>query len=125
MILARTASLLSRSSGRRTVAASLLNTNARAKTMSRHEKSFSFSGTSDLSCDQKRNIVPLDPFQSNVGVSTCFNPARQLSTAASAAYDQSVDTFPSLIIGANGNIEPQGSFAEAQAQVSPCNELIC
>ena len=41
-----------------------------------------------------------------------------MSTAATAAYDQSVDVFPSLIIGANGSIEPQGSFAEAQAQVS-------
>ena len=43
---------------------------------------------------------------------------RTMSTAATAAYDQSVDVFPSLIIGANGSIEPQGSFAEAQAQVS-------
>ena len=41
-----------------------------------------------------------------------------MSTAATAAYDQSVDVFPSLIIGANGSIDPQGSFAEAQAQVS-------
>ena len=43
---------------------------------------------------------------------------RNMSTAATAAYDQSVDVFPSLIIGANGSIDPQGSFAEAQAQVS-------
>ena len=43
---------------------------------------------------------------------------RTMSTAATAAYDQSVDVFPSLIIGANGSIEPLGSFAEAQAQVS-------
>ena len=43
---------------------------------------------------------------------------RTMSTAATAAYDQSVDVFPSLIIGANGSIDPQGSFAEAQAQVS-------
>jgi len=34
---------------------------------------------------------------------------------ASAAYDQSVESFPSLIIGSNG-LSPQGSFAEAQAQ---------
>lgn len=56
---------------------------------------------------------------------------RTMSIAATAAYDQSVDVFPSLIIGANGSIEPQGSFAEAQAQVSwqeiaffcsPCGE---
>jgi len=40
------------------------------------------------------------------------------TAAATSAYDQSVDVFPSLIIGANGAIEPQGSFAEAQAQVS-------
>jgi len=46
-------------------------------------------------------------------------PDRTMSTAtATAAYDQLVDVFPSLIIGANGSIAPQGSFAEAQAQVS-------
>eukprot|EP00568_Trieres_chinensis_P003502 CAMPEP_0183301918 /NCGR_PEP_ID=MMETSP0160_2-20130417/7882_1 /TAXON_ID=2839 ORGANISM="Odontella Sinensis, Strain Grunow 1884" /NCGR_SAMPLE_ID=MMETSP0160_2 /ASSEMBLY_ACC=CAM_ASM_000250 /LENGTH=609 /DNA_ID=CAMNT_0025464623 /DNA_START=103 /DNA_END=1932 /DNA_ORIENTATION=+ len=42
--------------------------------------------------------------------------ARGLSSAATAAYDQSVDVFPSIVIGANGSIEPQGSFAEAQAE---------
>ena len=46
-------------------------------------------------------------------------PDRTMSTAtATAAYDQLVDVFPSLIIGANGSIAPQGPFAEAQAQVS-------
>ena len=40
------------------------------------------------------------------------------TSTATAAYDQLVDVFPSLIIGANGSIAPQGSFAEAQAQVS-------
>ena len=39
------------------------------------------------------------------------------SAAASAAYAQSVDTFPSIVIGSKGSISPQGSFAEAQAQV--------
>ena len=47
------------------------------------------------------------------------SPDRTMSTStATAAYDQLVDVFPSLIIGANGSIAPQGSFAEAQAQVS-------
>lgn len=36
---------------------------------------------------------------------------------ATAAYDQTVDIFPSLVIGANGRIEPVGSFAEVQAEV--------
>jgi hypothetical protein len=37
--------------------------------------------------------------------------------AATAAYDQTVETFPSIVIGPNKSIVPQGSFAEAQAQV--------
>jgi len=45
------------------------------------------------------------------------NNGRFLSTAATAPYDHSTnDVFPSLIVGANGSIEPRGSFAEAQAQ---------
>lgn len=43
--------------------------------------------------------------------------ARLKSTAATSTYDQSIDTFPSIIIGPDRSIEPQGSFAEAQAQV--------
>ena len=43
---------------------------------------------------------------------------RSLSSAATATYDQSVESFPSIVIGANGSIVPQGSFAETQAQVS-------
>lgn len=39
------------------------------------------------------------------------------AAAATAAYDQSVETFPSIVIGPNKTIVPQGSFAEAQAQV--------
>lgn len=38
------------------------------------------------------------------------------SVAATAAYDQTVDVFPSIVIGPNKTIVPQGSFAEAQAQ---------
>jgi len=40
---------------------------------------------------------------------------RSKSTAA-ATYDQSIDSFPSIVIGPNGSIIPQGSFAEAQAE---------
>lgn len=40
------------------------------------------------------------------------------STApATASYDLSVDSFPSIVIGPDRVITPQGSFAEAQAQV--------
>ena len=42
---------------------------------------------------------------------------RKKSTAVSATYDQSIDSFPSIVIGPNGTIIPQGSFAEAQAEV--------
>jgi hypothetical protein len=43
--------------------------------------------------------------------------SRYKSLAVSAAYDQSIETFPSIVIGPNGTIIPQGSFAEAQAEV--------
>ena len=42
---------------------------------------------------------------------------RVFSTAASATHEQSVNLFPSIVIGAN-TLSPQGSFAEAQAHVS-------
>eukprot|EP00980_Cylindrotheca_fusiformis_P019825 scaffold6966_cov112-Cylindrotheca_fusiformis.AAC.3 len=43
--------------------------------------------------------------------------SRLMSSVATAAYDQSIQTsFPSLVIGPDRAIEPQGSFAEAQAQ---------
>lgn len=34
-----------------------------------------------------------------------------------AMYNQSVDAFPSIVIGPDKTIVPQGPFAEAQAQV--------
>jgi quinolinate synthase len=37
------------------------------------------------------------------------------SSAATAPYNQSVDYFPSLIIGADRSLQPLGSFAQAQA----------
>jgi hypothetical protein len=43
------------------------------------------------------------------------------STAqATAAYGQTVTSFPSIVIGPDRSILPQGSFAEAQAQVGFC-----
>jgi hypothetical protein len=46
---------------------------------------------------------------------------RSNSTAAATAtatYNQSIhQPFPSIVIGPERSIEPQGSFAEAQAQV--------
>ncbi|KAL3940955.1 MAG: hypothetical protein SGBAC_004608 [Bacillariaceae sp.] len=43
--------------------------------------------------------------------------SRLMSSAATAAYDQSIQSdFPSLVISANNSVEAQGSFAEAQAQ---------
>lgn len=43
---------------------------------------------------------------------------RYASSSPAAAYNQTVDAFPSIVIGSNGKISPQGPFAEAQAQVS-------
>jgi quinolinate synthase len=57
---------------------------------------------------------------------TTINTSR-FSTAAtaSAPYDQSVDIFPSLIIGADRSLQPVGSFAESQATfLSPDPESV-
>ena len=54
---------------------------------------------------------------SSADIWTPLQLRRHKSTAASAAYDQSVNSFPSIVIGPNGSIVPQGSFAEAQAEV--------
>lgn len=42
---------------------------------------------------------------------------RFMSAPATAAYDQTVNTFPSIVIGPNRSIVPMGTFAEAQAEV--------
>jgi quinolinate synthase len=56
--------------------------------------------------------------------STTINSSR-FSTAATAPYDQSVDIFPSLIIGADRSLKPVGSFAESQATfLSPDPESV-
>ena len=41
----------------------------------------------------------------------------RFKSTATATYDQTVETFPSIVIGPDRAIEPQGSFAESQAQV--------
>lgn len=48
---------------------------------------------------------------------SCLNGTIRYASSPAAAYNQSIDTFPSIIIGADGLISPRGPFAEAQAQV--------
>jgi|AntRauTorckE5430_2_1112549.scaffolds.fasta_scaffold62183_1 hypothetical protein len=42
----------------------------------------------------------------------------RLFSAPAAAYNQTVDIFPSIVIGSDGVLSAQGPFAESQAQVS-------
>jgi len=42
----------------------------------------------------------------------------RLFSAPAAAYHQTVDVFPSILIGSDGSLSAQGPFAESQAQVS-------
>ena len=45
-------------------------------------------------------------------------PQVQEAAPANAMYDQSVrEPFPSIVLGPEKSVEPQGSFAEAQAEV--------
>jgi hypothetical protein len=65
----------------------------------------------------------LMPTSKSSGGKTLFG-GRFMSSAATAAYGQSIQTaFPSIVIGPDRAIEPQGSFAEAQAQV--CLVMFC
>ena len=41
----------------------------------------------------------------------------RLFSAPAAAYNQTVDVFPSIVIGSDGSFSAQGPFAESQAQV--------
>ena len=68
-------------------------------------RSFSIVAGASSSCggNRSRSLIPTQ--------------VRYASSSAAAAFSQSVDTFPSIVIGANGLISPQGPFAEAQAQV--------
>lgn len=50
------------------------------------------------------------------GASHTRQPNSRTFSVASSAYDQSVDTFPSIVIGPDRTITPQGSFAETQAE---------
>mmetsp|Transcript_1684 Transcript_1684/g.2292 ORF Transcript_1684/g.2292 Transcript_1684/m.2292 type:complete len:563 (+) Transcript_1684:140-1828(+) len=50
---------------------------------------------------------------------------RMLLSTATTNYDQSVDSFPSIVIGPNRSITPQGLFAEAQAEyLDPDQEAV-
>lgn len=55
--------------------------------------------------------------QNSALISQSWRGAIRNASVPSAAYNQTVDAFPSIIIGPNGLISPQGPFAEAQAQV--------
>jgi quinolinate synthase len=66
-----------------------------------------------------RQFSAINSSSSSISISNSIISSSRFSTAASASasapYDQSVDTFPSLIIGADRSLLPVGSFAEAQA----------
>jgi len=58
--------------------------------------------------------VPLKIAERNMNL---YSAKRSFASApAGAAYGQTVDDFPSIVIGSDGLITPQGPFAEAQAQ---------
>jgi hypothetical protein len=54
----------------------------------------------------------------SVGVSTQSSFSIRTFSAPAAAYNQTVDIFPSIVIGSDGALSAQGPFAESQAQVS-------
>ena len=65
---------------------------------------------SSMAVDIEEAIIP-DELTSNI------------KSTVNATYDQSVrEPFPSIVIGTENSIQPQGSFAEAQAQVRKKDE---
>lgn len=94
-------------------------------------KLFSSNGTRAFSTSTGSITNPLSIFTTvSTSASICTNRnhwkgAIRYASAPAAAYNQSVDTFPSIVIGPGGLISPQGSFAEAQAQfLTPDQESI-
>ena len=56
--------------------------------------------------------------KSSMAVELDHSEEPMATTTANATYDQSVrEPFPSIVLGPERSVEPQGSFAEAQAQV--------
>jgi quinolinate synthase len=68
--------------------------------------------SSSISTPTSSNIASNN--SSNIN-SSRFSTAAAAAATATAPYDQSVDVFPSLIIGADRTLQPVGSFAESQA----------
>ena len=68
-----------------------------------------------------RNVFSLRNRATNIFALTSSAESQsntRLYSAPAAAYNQSVDVFPSIVIGADGLLSARGPFAEAQAQVS-------
>lgn len=87
---------------------------ARAFSNSKSKQTSIIAGTSASS--SMGSYSSFIPVRSAISAPSCAGSIRYASTPAAAAYSQSVDTFPSIVIGADGLISPQGPFAEAQAQ---------
>ncbi|KAG7350122.1 quinolinate synthetase A protein [Nitzschia inconspicua] len=70
----------------------------------------------DVQTNSNNSIIKtLARYKSTGSVTTTTTTAA--AAAATAAFDQSIhQPFPSIIIGSKNYIQPQGSFAEAQAQ---------
>lgn len=66
-----------------------------------------------------RNVAAIQKKVWTPTITKTYNSSR-LFSAPAAAYNQTVDVFPSIVIGSDGNLSAQGPFAESQAHVSCC-----
>jgi hypothetical protein len=81
------------------------------------------TGSRNVSTIQKKATkifasISLTESKSRSDINAMTNLTSRLFSAPAAAYNQTVDTFPSIVIGSDGNLSAQGPFAESQAQVS-------
>jgi hypothetical protein len=108
----------------------LTRSTASGRTSRLAEVGLASTATSSISSFAPRSIVNNCDFTTALDIQQPQRPPhhqllRQHSSMATAAYDTSVEAFPSIVIGPDRSIEPQGSFAEAQAQVRFGLSMLC
>lgn len=103
--------------GHRRILSGAINTPLTCATIQSERYVSSMSKTKSVrSVSQDKEIRINSPFEQSL---------RFKSSSPAAAYNQTVDVFPSIVITSDGSISAQGPFAEAQAQfLKPDEEAV-
>lgn len=78
----------------------------------------------DYHCNDKHRVL-IHPSQSTAAFMSSLPSSTSSSSIIAPPAQQVTTAFPSLLIGANGRLTPQGSFAEAQASfLDPPHDVV-